>query len=127
MLRFVVFALGGSSFVDEAVIYVASNSRCHLEEAISEARLMLLFNAMDQTHLGFVYLIIFCALAPYIVAVLDFMFLGREYPSTRSWMGLSLSLIVLGAYGYALTDSQFEIQEYSAYFWSTLYCAVISF
>mmetsp|Transcript_20041 Transcript_20041/g.30378 ORF Transcript_20041/g.30378 Transcript_20041/m.30378 type:complete len:369 (+) Transcript_20041:173-1279(+) len=69
--------------------------------------------------------IIFRALAPCIVALLDAFFLGREYPSKRSWAGLSL--IVLGAYSYAITDSQFEEQGMSAYFWPTLYCFVISF
>jgi GDP-mannose transporter len=69
--------------------------------------------------------IVFRALSPCIVAVLDFMFLGREYPSTRSWCGLGL--IVLGAFGYAAADPQFETLGYSAYFWPTLYCAVISF
>jgi len=69
--------------------------------------------------------IVFRALAPCIVAILDSMFLGREYPSTRSWGGLGL--IVLGAFGYAAADPQFESLGYSAYFWPTLYCAVISF
>jgi drug/metabolite transporter (DMT)-like permease len=69
--------------------------------------------------------IVFRALAPCIVAILDALFLGREYPSPRSWAGLSI--IVLGAVGYAMTDSQFENQGYSAYFWPTLYCAIISF
>lgn len=69
--------------------------------------------------------IVFRALSPCIVSVLDSMFLGREYPSPRSWAGLGL--IVLGAYGYAACDPQFESMGYSAYFWPTLYCAVISF
>jgi drug/metabolite transporter (DMT)-like permease len=69
--------------------------------------------------------IVFRALAPCIVAILDSVFLGREYPSARSWIGLAT--IVLGAFGYAITDPQFENQGYSAYFWPTLYCAIISF
>jgi drug/metabolite transporter (DMT)-like permease len=43
--------------------------------------------------------IVFKALSPCVVALLDVMFLGREYPSKRSWSGIGL--IVLGAYGYA--------------------------
>mmetsp|Transcript_6570 Transcript_6570/g.11443 ORF Transcript_6570/g.11443 Transcript_6570/m.11443 type:complete len:365 (-) Transcript_6570:40-1134(-) len=69
--------------------------------------------------------IVFRALAPCVVSVLDVMFLGREYPSTRSWSGLSL--IVLGAYGYAVTDPKFQAQGISAYSWPTLYLVVISF
>ena len=43
--------------------------------------------------------IVFRALSPCLVAMLDAMFLGREYPSRRSWAGIGL--IVAGAYGYA--------------------------
>lgn len=69
--------------------------------------------------------IVFRALAPCIVAILDSLFLGREYPSTKSWTGLAL--IVFGAFGYAMADPEFENQGFSAYFWPTLYCAIISF
>lgn len=69
--------------------------------------------------------IVFRALAPLLVSVLDAIFLGREWPSLRSWG--ALSVIALGAYGYALTDEQFQSQGASAYTWPTLYLFVISF
>eukprot|EP00978_Attheya_sp_CCMP212_P006131 scaffold13826_cov50-Attheya_sp.AAC.1 len=70
-------------------------------------------------------IIVFRALAPFLVSILDALFLGRQWPSARSWGGLSL--IVLGALGYALTDEQFQSQGMNAYFWPTLYLFVISF
>ncbi|KAL3784965.1 hypothetical protein ACHAW5_010417 [Stephanodiscus triporus] len=69
--------------------------------------------------------IVFRALAPLLVSVLDALFLGREWPSARSWG--ALGLIALGAYGYALTDEQFQSQGASAYLWPTLYLLTISF
>lgn len=69
--------------------------------------------------------IVFRALAPLLVSILDALFLGREWPSARSWG--ALGLIALGAYGYALTDEQFQAQGMMAYTWPTLYLVVISF
>lgn len=68
--------------------------------------------------------IVFRALTPIIVAFLDALFLGREWPSTRSWIGLAT--LVLGAYGYASYDEKFQTQGYSAYFWPTLYMILIA-
>ena len=70
-------------------------------------------------------IIVFRALAPLLVSVLDALFLGREWPSLKSWGGLGI--IACGAYGYALTDEQFQLQGISAYFWPTCYLFVISF
>jgi len=69
--------------------------------------------------------IVFRALSPCLVAFLDAMFLGREFPSTRSW--IALIVIVLGAYGYASFDAQFQTQGLAAYFWPTAYLLIISF
>ena len=69
--------------------------------------------------------IVFRALAPLLVSIFDAMFLGREWPSLRSWM--ALSVIAMGAIGYAMTDEKFQSQGLQAYFWPTLYLLVISF
>lgn len=69
--------------------------------------------------------IVFRALSPCLVAFLDAIFLGREYPSSRSW--LALGLIVLGAYGYASFDEKFLTQGMAAYTWPFLYLCIISF
>jgi len=69
--------------------------------------------------------IVFRALSPIIVAFLDALFLGREWPSQRSWAGLIT--LVVGAYGYASFDEDFQTQGYHAYFWPTLYTVIIAF
>lgn len=69
--------------------------------------------------------IVFRALSPCLVAMLDAIFLGREYPSRRSWTGIGL--IVFGAYGYASFDEEFQTQGMSAYFWPFAYMCIISF
>ena len=68
--------------------------------------------------------IVFRALSPCIVAFLDALFLGREWPSQRSWMGLIT--LVVGAYGYASFDEKFQTQGMSAYYWPLLYTIVIA-
>ena len=68
--------------------------------------------------------IVFRALSPMVVAFLDALFLGREWPSRRSWTGLII--LVLGAYGYASYDEKFQTQGYRAYFWPTLYTIIIA-
>lgn len=65
------------------------------------------------------------ACSPLVVSVLDAMFLGRELPSKRSIA--ALSMIIVGAYGYASTDKQFQEQGASAFFWPTLYLGLITF
>jgi len=70
-------------------------------------------------------IIVFRALSPCIVSLLDALFLGREYPSLQSWA--ALGLIVLGTYGYASFDVKFQTQGLAAYFWPMAYLLVISF
>lgn len=65
------------------------------------------------------------ACSPLIVSFLDPIFLGRELPSKRSIA--ALSMIIVGAYGYASTDEAFKTQGLSAYFWPTLYLGIITF
>ena len=68
--------------------------------------------------------IVFRALCPCIVALLDTAFLGREWPSTRSWIGLLT--LVIGAYGYASFDIKFQTQGIEAYYWPFTYTCVIA-
>lgn len=58
---------------------------------------------------------------PLVVSIADYLFLGRRLPSPRSWACL-LSLLV-GAFGYATTDSAFHVKGY--YFcavWYVIFC-----
>jgi len=64
-------------------------------------------------------------LSPLIVCALDPIFLGRELPSRRSVA--ALSLIAIGAFGYACTDEAFITQGISAYFFPFLYLGAITF
>eukprot|EP00558_Chaetoceros_sp_UNC1202_P009986 CAMPEP_0197237600 /NCGR_PEP_ID=MMETSP1429-20130617/4390_1 /TAXON_ID=49237 /ORGANISM="Chaetoceros sp., Strain UNC1202" /LENGTH=315 /DNA_ID=CAMNT_0042696627 /DNA_START=330 /DNA_END=1277 /DNA_ORIENTATION=+ len=65
------------------------------------------------------------AMSPIVVSFLDSIFLGRELPSRRSLM--ALSMIVVGAFGYARTDEAFMAQGWNAYFWPFLYLVIITF
>lgn len=69
--------------------------------------------------------IVFRALSPCLVAFLDALFLGREYPNLRSW--IALGTIVLGTYGYASFDEKFQTQGLAAYGWPFCYLLIISF
>jgi len=55
---------------------------------------------------------------PIVVSIADYLFLGRKLPSTRSW-GCLFALLV-GAFGYASTDSAFEVKGYT--FCAVWYC-----
>ena len=68
--------------------------------------------------------IVFRALSPMVVAFLDALFLGREWPSARSWAGLVT--LVIGAVGYASYDEQFQTQGAQAYTWPSAYCIIIA-
>ena len=69
-------------------------------------------------------IIVFRALSPIIVAFMDALCLGREWPSKRSWAGLLT--LVAGAYGYASYDEKFQTQGMNAYFWPSLYTIIIA-
>lgn len=65
--------------------------------------------------------IVFRSSTPLLVALLDYMFLGRELPNARSF--ISLAFITSGAVGYVLTDKQFHVQ---AYMWVAIWFVVFA-
>lgn len=67
--------------------------------------------------------IIFRAMTPIVVAFMEAALLGRELPSRRSF--LALSLIVAGAIGYVNADPEFETAGMSAYMWPSIYLVII--
>lgn len=69
--------------------------------------------------------IVFRSCSPLAVSVLEALFLGREWPSSRSW--LALVTIVVGAVMYANSDENFARMGLSAYVWPLAYLATISF
>lgn len=70
-------------------------------------------------------IIVFRSCTPLVVSGLDFLFLGRQLPATKS---LSALLVILaGAFMYVATDKAFRINGISAYGWVSVYFALICF
>jgi GDP-mannose transporter len=58
---------------------------------------------------------------PLCISVADYAFLGRQLPSSRSW--LCLFALLFGAIGYGTTDSAFEMTGYAfCAFWYVMFC-----
>eukprot|EP00978_Attheya_sp_CCMP212_P007290 scaffold16948_cov53-Attheya_sp.AAC.5 len=58
---------------------------------------------------------------PICISVADYLFLGRQLPSQRSWF--SLLALLGGAVGYAMTDSHFQVQGYFfCALWYLIFC-----
>lgn len=66
--------------------------------------------------------IVFRACTPLLVSVADYVWLGRELPSRRSWA--CLLLLAIGAVSYVLTDKFFRIDAYA---WVVVWFAVFCF
>jgi len=69
--------------------------------------------ALEETTVETV--IVFRACCPIVVAFMDYLFLGRAFPSCRSIF--SMLVIMGGALGYVLSDKQFEVGGVMAYIW----------
>ena len=79
----------------------------------------LFTNMMSLQHGNVETVIIFRACVPLAVAFLDWGFLGRQFPQTRSLFALCTLLV--GAYGYIHFDKEFQSHGWMAYFWVFLY------
>jgi len=66
--------------------------------------------------------IVFRSSTPLLISIADYVFLGRELPSTRSWA--CLGLLLIGAVGYVLNDKFFRVD---AYLWVVVWFIVFSF
>jgi solute carrier family 35 protein len=65
--------------------------------------------------------IVFRASMPVVLSVVDYVFLGRSLPTLRS--GFMLLGLLLGAVGYALTESGFEVKGYMWIgIWYVIFC-----
>jgi solute carrier family 35 protein len=65
--------------------------------------------------------IVFRASMPVILSVVDYLFLGRSLPTLRS--GFMLLGLLVGAVGYALTESGFEVKGYMWIgIWYVIFC-----
>ena len=58
---------------------------------------------------------------PLVVSIADYLFLGRKLPNARSWM--CLFALLVGAFGYATTDSSFHVKGYAfCALWYVIFC-----
>lgn len=72
-------------------------------------------NMKSLEHANVETFMVFRFSTPICVSICDYMFLGRHLPSARSW--LCLLALLVGATGYATTDSAFVVKGY-------LFCAL---
>ena len=68
--------------------------------------------------------IVFRACTPIAVSVIEYFFMGREFPSVRS--SISLSVVAFGALFYCLSDSQLALHGISSYTWVLIYFVLIT-
>jgi GDP-mannose transporter len=69
--------------------------------------------------------IVFRSCTPLAVAVFDYIFYNRAAPSARSCF--SLLLITTGAIAYILTDREFQVNGWAAYYWVMIWWFVLVF
>jgi len=81
------------------------------------------FRALEGSNIATI--IVFRACTPLAVSVLDYVFLGRAMPSTRSMV--SLGIIAIGAFGYVSSDAAFESSGFRAYTWVLVWFSALCF
>jgi len=98
-----------------------------LNKVISFAPVALIFlstiflNMKTLQYANVETFIIFRLSTPLFISIADYVWLGREWPSFRSW--ISLGLIFLCATAYALTDSSYDVHGYMFVFlWYGMFC-----
>jgi GDP-mannose transporter len=69
--------------------------------------------------------IVFRACTPLAVSIIDYLFMGRAYPSKRS----TASLLGVFAFAvvYCMSDSEFSMKGFGAYTWVSIYFVLITF
>eukprot|EP00747_Dinoflagellata_sp_TGD_P168784 gnl/TRDRNA2_/TRDRNA2_196001_c0_seq1.p1 gnl/TRDRNA2_/TRDRNA2_196001_c0~~gnl/TRDRNA2_/TRDRNA2_196001_c0_seq1.p1 ORF type:complete len:312 (+),score=42.03 gnl/TRDRNA2_/TRDRNA2_196001_c0_seq1:66-1001(+) len=113
--------LGKAAGMLKADNFTANNVRIFLPYIVSFV-LVLYSNgkALDASNVETV--ILFRSCTPIFVSVVDYLCLGREAPSLRS--AGALLVTVLGAVGFVLSNSEFEVRAYS---WCIIYTLAIVF
>eukprot|EP01040_Poterioochromonas_malhamensis_P009282 gene9282-10081_t len=69
--------------------------------------------------------IVFRACSPIAVTIVEYLFMDRQWPSLRS--SLSLLVVAAGAIFYCMSDSEFALRGFEAYYWVILYFFLITF
>jgi len=81
----------------------------------------IFLNMKSLQHANVETFMVFRFSTPLCISIADYFFLGRQLPSARSWLCL-LGLLV-GALGYAKTDSAFQVEGYTfCAFWYLVFC-----
>lgn len=90
---------------------------------VSMAFLATLFaNMKTLQYCNIETFIVFRVSTPLLVSVGDYVFLGREMPSRKSWFALTIILFFAGAYAY--TDQSFHV---TGYMWVSLWYFIFCF
>lgn len=82
-------------------------------------------NMQALSHSNVETVIVFRACSPVAVCVVEYLFMDRALPSLRS--SISLGLVCFGAILYCISDSEFALNGFKAYYWVTIYFFLITF
>lgn len=113
--------LVGLCQVTFAALFVVVFMRVHCKSATKFMVYVVMFvmglycnlKALETVNLETV--IVFRSAVPVMVSAMDYIFLGRDLPSGRSF--LCLVTILLSSYAYMQTDSQYLSGEWTSYMW----------
>jgi len=82
-------------------------------------------NMQALNHSNVETVIVFRACTPIAVTFIEYMWMGRDFPSTRS--SISLLVVAVGAICYCMSDSEFAMKGLEAYYWVLAYFFLITF
>lgn len=82
-------------------------------------------NMQALRHSNVETVIVFRACSPMAVSLIEYLFMGRTWPTLRS--SISLATVACGALIYCMSDSQFAMNGWSAYTWVVIYFVLITF
>jgi len=81
----------------------------------------IFFNMKALQYVNVETFMVFRFSTPLVVSIADYLFLGRKLPSSRSWA--CLFALLVGAFGYASTDSSFAVKGYTfCAIWYCIFC-----
>lgn len=95
----------------------------HFAPYVAAFILCLYSNGKTLEHANVETIIVFRSCSPLLVSIMDWAFLGRQFPSLRS--AFALVLLIVSALGYVQQDGQFLLQGISAYYWAMLYLLTV--
>jgi drug/metabolite transporter (DMT)-like permease len=82
-------------------------------------------NMKALSHSNVETVIVFRACSPLAVTIVEYLWMGRSWPSMRS--SAALMVVACGAIVYCLTDSELALNGIEAYYWVIVYFFLITF